>query len=381
LQGFLHWLESGAAEVKRDLDQKNRDEVRIMTVHGSKGLQAPIVFMPDTVSAPTQMPQMLWTEDEMMLWAPGQGATAPPVAVARQEALRRRDQEYRRLLYVALTRAEDRLYICGWETSRAPAEHSWYRLAERALASAGVAFNVATPPRLQAFAAEGWAIDGAQHPMVAPRHDGVGFALADDGADGLPDFITRPPPPEPAPPRPLIASRPSEQEPAPRSPIGDADDALRFQRGLLIHRLLQTLPDLEPHEIEAAGRRYLASPSHDLNAAQQAMILAETLAVLRHPEYGALFGPGSQAEISVAGLIDGRAFSGRLDRLVVQGDEVLIVDYKTNRPPPRERTQVAKAYLDQLAAYRAALTLIYPDKRIRTLLLWTDGPSLMEIEG
>ncbi|HTH98525.1 MAG TPA: double-strand break repair helicase AddA [Stellaceae bacterium] len=381
LQGFLHWMESGMAEVKRDLDQKDRDEVRIMTVHGSKGLQAPIVFLPDTVSTPVKLPVLLWTPDDLLLWAPGVGGRAPLVAQAKNDAAVKRDQEYRRLLYVALTRAEDRLYVCGWETRRKAPTGSWHGLVARALQATGVEVTVAVPPGEADLPEPGWCIETPQHGDVAPKHDGAGFAIAEDLGTALPDFVYRAAPVEPAPPRPLIAAQPSHEEPAPRSPIGAGEDAHRFQRGLLIHRLLQTLPELPLEAAEAAARRFLALPAHGLAPEERAAILVETMAVLRHPEFGPLFAPGSRAEVAVAGLIDGRAFSGRMDRLVVTDTDVMIVDYKTNRPPPRLEHQVAPAYVEQLAAYRAALARIYPDKRIRTLLLWTDGPSLMEIGG
>jgi ATP-dependent helicase/nuclease subunit A len=178
-----------------------------------------------------------------------------------------------------------------------------------------------------------------------------------------------------------VASRPSEAEPPARSPLGTDQDRRRFQRGLLIHRLMQTLPDLAPESAEPAARRFLARATHGLDPAEQNEIARETMAVLRHPDFSALFGPGSRAEVPVVGLIDGKALSGRLDRLVVTETEVLIVDYKTNRPPPLELAGVAPAYLSQLRAYRAALDRIYPDKRVRTLLLWTDGPRLMEVDA
>ncbi|MGB8841570.1 MAG: PD-(D/E)XK nuclease family protein, partial [Aliidongia sp.] len=184
---------------------------------------------------------------------------------------------------------------------------------------------------------------------------------------------------EPAPPRPLVASRPTQAEPPVRSPRADDQEKRRFQRGTLVHRLLQNLPDLPPTEAERAARRYLAGKIHGLDPEEQDQIARETLAILHHPDFAPLFGPGSRAEVPVVGLIDGKALSGRIDRLVVTENEVMIIDYKTNRPPPATVAEVAPVYLDQLAAYRAALERIYPGKRVRTVLLWTDGARLMEV--
>jgi len=375
LEGFLHWLERGKADIKRDLDQGGRDEVRIMTVHGSKGLQAPIVFLPDTVQAPVQMPSLLWPERaDLMLWRPSKGAGEPLCEAARAAAKSKRDQEYRRLLYVALTRAEDRLYVAGWRGKRDQAG-SWYDLIDAGLQTLGRVEALPTPPGHEPFAPS-LVHDTPQTKPPKLDDKPVAEGLSDEA---LPEFALRPRPNEPSPPRPLVASRPSQPEPAATSPLGADSDTTRFQRGLLIHRLMQSLPDLAQDAREPAARRFLAQKAHDLDPVEQDAIARETMAVLDHPEFAALFAAGSRAEVPVVGLIDGRALNGRIDRLVVTDDAVLIVDYKTNRPPPTEAAAVSPAYVEQLAAYRAALERIYPGRRVRTLLLWTDGPRLMEL--
>ena len=375
LEGFLHWLERGEADIKRDLDPGGRDEVRIMTVHGSKGLQAPIVFLPDTVQTPVQMPPLLWpNQADLMLWRPAKGAGEPLCETARAAAKTKRDEEYRRLLYVALTRAEDRLYVAGWRGKRDQAG-SWYDLVDAGLEQIGRMETVPPPPGHEPFAPH-WVHDTPQAVPAKLDEKAAAEGLSDEA---LPEFALSPRPDEPSPPRPLVASRPSQPEPAATSPLGVDSDTTRFQRGLLIHRLMQSLPDLPEAAREAAARRFLAQKAHDLDPVEQDAIARETLAVLRHPDFAALFGPGSRAEVPVVGLIDGRALSGRIDRLVVTGDAVLIVDYKTNRPPPTDTAAVSPAYVEQLAAYRAALERIYPGRRVRTLLLWTDGPRLMEL--
>ena len=187
-----------------------------------------------------------------------------------------------------------------------------------------------------------------------------------------------PPAPEPEPSHPLTPSRPDQADPAVRSPLG-SDAGAAFKRGILIHRLLQTLPDLEPAVRSDACRRYLARPGHELDARQREEIAAETLAVLDDPRFAHLFGPDSRAEVPVTGIVGGRVLSGQIDRLAVTGQAVWIVDYKTNRPPPLNEADVAPVYLRQMAAYRAALTAIYPGRPIRCVLAWTDGPRLMEL--
>ncbi|MFD1624944.1 double-strand break repair helicase AddA [Azospirillum griseum] len=376
LQNFLAWMAASDAEIKREQEQSG-GVVRIMTVHGSKGLQAPIVFLPDTMGSPTQSPAILWPDADcpVPLFAARRAQEDGQSAQARARANRRRDQEYRRLLYVALTRAEDRLYVCGYQGRREPPEDCWYRLVEAALRRIAqpLAFD-ATGLDPAGWAGEGWRLTGPQTatpPVPAPDAS----AAADPGT---PVWLTAPAPTEPEPSRPLTPSRPDGEEPAVRSPLG-TDDGQRFKRGLLVHRLLQTLPDLDPGARADACRRFLDRPAHKLTAEEREAIAAETLAVLSHADFAHLFGAGSKAEVPLVGVVQGRALAGRIDRLAVRGAEVWIVDYKTNRPPPRVLDDVPSVYRRQMAAYRAALTAIYPGKTIRCALLWTDGPFIMEL--
>jgi ATP-dependent helicase/nuclease subunit A len=378
LQGFLHWLVAGDIEVKRDFGERQRDEVRIMTVHGAKGLEAPIVFVPDSMQLPDPRAQLLWSVDEALpLWRP-RASLAAPFYEAERAAARRRDlQEYRRLLYVALTRAQDRLYVCGWQPGRASNEaESWYALCRAGWTGLMTPFEFDARPLIgeRGWSGEGLRLTSAQTVppnRVRPVAAAVAGALAPAWAD-------RPPPPEPNPPKPLLPSRPSGAEPATLSPLADGGRD-RFKRGLLVHRLLQSLPELPEPERDSASRRFLALPTHALPPDEQDEIRRETLSVLAEPDFAALWGPDAQAEVPVVGLIGGQALSGQIDRIVVTSDRVLIVDYKSVRPPPETPDSVAGPYLRQLATYRAALRLIYPDRPVECALLWTAAPRLMLI--
>ena len=379
LQGFLHWLAAGAAEIKRDFDPGRRDEVRVLTVHGAKGLEAPIVFLPDTTQVPARADSLQWAEDGYPLWPVFAHTQVPAAAAARQAELARQGEEYRRLLYVALTRAADRLYICGWRPRKPRAGLCWYELIRRGLAAAP-GIPTAAMDFTPLLGAEGWSGDGlvlAGEQTIAPADDRTPLAVARTIAPLAP-WATTPPKPEPAPPRPLAPSRPSGVEPAARSPLtGEGGDA--FRRGRLVHRLLQSLPDLPRHRWREAAGRFLALPIHGLPEEERVSIAAETLAVLEQPDFAPLFGPGSKAEIPIVGLIGNRALAGRIDRLVVTDRLVQIVDFKTLRPVPPSANEVPALYLDQLAAYAGALAGIYPGKEIRAALLWTEGPQLMPI--
>ncbi len=381
LQGFLRWLETGAVEIKRDLEQGGQDAVRIMTVHGAKGLQAPIVFLPDTLQVPTRGDRLLWTgerEGEILLW--------PPRAALEDEACRQgraaqkaaREREFRRLLYVALTRAEDRLVVCGWRGQRTAPDGCWYTLVREAVAP--LAAEADDPFLAAAGETAGSRIlrlacaqQEPPDPSDAAASPGVPF-------EPLPAWALAPPPAEPMPPRPLAPSRPEGEEPPVRSPLAEGDGAARFRRGRLIHRLLQTLPELPRDKRARAATRWLGQAAPDLEAGERLAIAAEVDDVLAHPRFAALFAPGSQAEVPVVGRIGDRAIAGVVDRLVVTAREVLVVDYKTNRRPPAADEPFPELYLRQMAAYRLALACIYPGRTIRCALVWTDGPSLTELD-
>jgi ATP-dependent helicase/nuclease subunit A len=375
LQGFLAWLVAGEAQVKRDLDQRGRDEVRIMTVHGAKGLQAPIVILPDTLQMPKQLPRLLWSAEDLPLWCGRDGAAAA-FDLAKQGAEVRRDQEYRRLLYVALTRAEDRLYVCGWNTRRPAPPGNWYELVKAGLegCAGAVPFDFAVD------GAEGWAGPGLR--LVSPQtaaNTAPAVAAPETAAPHPePEWLRQLPTPEPTPPRPLAPSRPAQPDPPARSPLAEAGRD-RFQRGRLVHRLLQSLPELPPDRRADSGRRYLARAVHGLAPEQQEELLAETLAVLARPDFAPIFGPQSRAEVPVVALLGDRAVAGQIDRILVLPDRVMIVDYKTLRPPPAQPDGVPAGYLHQLAAYRAAMAAIYPGRAVEAAILWTDGPVLMPI--
>jgi ATP-dependent helicase/nuclease subunit A len=320
---------------------------------------------------------LLWTKHEgLPMWCP-RANLAVPFYTSEKRALRERNlEEYRRLLYVALSRAQDRLYICGWQTREMPKEESWHALCRTGLTEISTPFHFDTTALI---GAEGWSGEGLRltsPQTVPPVRERPAAAVT--AAGPLPDWVHRPPPAEPDPPRPLAPSRPSGAEPPALSPLA-AQGRDRFKRGLLVHRLLQALPELPIEEREIAARRFLALPTHGLMPEEQVEIRRQILAVLDHPDFAALFGPGSQAEVPLVGLIGGHALSGQIDRLVVAEDRVLIVDYKSLRPPPATENEVAPVYLRQLAAYQAALARIYPDREVRCALLWTEAPRLMPI--
>ena len=393
LQGFLSWLRQGTRVIKRDMEQ-GLDEVRVMTVHGAKGLEAPIVFLPDPCATRSgRSPASLLKCDGPVpfLWPIKGSSDLAPVEGARAALDRAETEERNRLLYVALTRARDRLYVAGFEGNTAPPPESWYNLIRTALRD-----------RLaEATAADGATVWRLVSPQSAAPDTAVARAAASALRLPLPRWAERPAPPDPLIGVPLAPSRlaplksdrdagvlehPDDlAEPPTLAPSALLADA-RFLRGTLTHALLEHLPSLPPEQWPAAAEAFVAARAARLPTSLRKSILAETLAVLREPAFAPLFGPQARAEIPIVAEIahprgGDRALrlTGKIDRLVATGDAVLIVDYKTNRPPPKEVGEVSEAYLLQLCAYRLALARIFPQQRVRAAILWTDGPRIMEI--
>lgn len=405
LPGFLAWLREAKREVKRDMEH-GRDEVRVMTVHGAKGLEAPIVFLPDTCSThsgsqPGGLVSLSAMRRPMDLATPfcwpvkGTSGLAPIVAAKAQLAAAE-TEERNRLLYVAMTRARDRLYVAGFEGTRGRGAGCWYDQVADALSGSLETVKCADGSSVRRLAApqtaeaekEREALAVAEHAEAppdwagrrAPRETALSIPMApsrlapyDVDHDGEPTARARP-------------EEPSRDEPPVLAPGPLASDN-RFLRGTITHALLQHLPDMAPEARADAAKAFVQSRGALLPVRVRASIVRETLAILDHADFAALFGPRSRPEVPIVAEIappPGRRvraleINGQIDRLVVLPDQVLIVDYKTNRPPPRELDAVAEAYLLQLAAYARALADLYPDRPVRAALLWTDGPRLMEI--
>ncbi len=376
LEAFLHWLKLGNTEIKREME-RGRDQVRVLTVHGAKGLEAGIVFLPDTCGLPPPRldKRVHWGDGDFVLWRPAKDDEDALAAALHDAARAEIEREHRRLLYVAMTRARDRLYVCGWEnknSKRGRADGCWYDLIAPAVRALGDDVTLTSGDTVVRY---------EKSQKAAP--DGKAAPTPKSGIESPPAWATTPPKPEPEPSRPLTPSR-TEDEPAIASPLG-RDDGARFKRGLIVHRLLQSLPELAPGEREAAARAFVARPALALSDGDAEEIVAETLGVLDHADFAHLFRPGGLAEVPIVGVVgDGenaRAISGQIDRLVVADDAVTVVDFKTNRPPPESEDDVSPAYLRQMAAYRWAVRKIYPDREVAAVLLWTAGPRLMRLSA
>lgn len=370
LQAYLAQVETRVTVLKRELGEPN-GAVRVMTVHGAKGLQSPVVILPDTTSATKPVSDALFfSTDGAPIYSPSSRLDCKASATLREAANNAAEKESRRLLYVALTRASDRLIIAGaglGSTKVGFAKSSWYRWCLTAMRSLvdGDADDTPADER-QAF--------GAPVICLKPAAD-------DDGDHRPPPAWLKRPAAAPAPPVHLAAPSQLLEDTSPvLAPFG-ADRSAALRRGRLIHALLQTLPDLPPADWAQAGARFL-SRDPDVTDDEANEMLAVTLRTLRDPGFADIFAAGGRNEAAIAGTLPGgQMVNGRVDRLIIQPDQVLIIDYKTDRPAPTDAAKVDDPYLVQMAAYRAVLTDLYPDRPVRCALLYTDGPHLIELDG
>lgn len=380
LQGFVSHMDLDRSQIKRDLAAAG-GEVRIMTVHGAKGLQAPIVILPDTTSAPKTPKPSLIDIDGAPVWIGKADADTPAAQLAREDLTKRALREHRRLLYVALTRAQDRLMIYGAWAGRKPnpdsdkppgdgfSRNSWYALCAEAM-NGLLGGTPLTEIGRPAFCRYG------QSPLPGQVH----LSETDRNA-ALPGWLHAPAPTEIGAVRVAAPSALGASEDPVLPPLGQAR-AERLKRGRLIHALLERLPALEADEREQAGAAFLARDI-TLSADQRAEMLDAAMGVLNDPSFANVFAAGGRAEAPVIGtapdLPPGLIINGRVDRLVVTESEVFIIDFKTDRPPPKRPEDVGTSYLAQMGAYAAILAQAYPGRNIRTALVWTDGPKLMEL--
>jgi len=390
LQGFMAWLRVADLEVKRDMEI-SRDEVRVMTVHGAKGLEASVVFLVDTTSSPsdTQRPKLVHLPRSgtaphapgVVVWAGRKADDPAAVASARAAMLAETEDEYRRLLYVAMTRAADRLIVggCMPGNMNSVRKHSWYDLIVKGLGNSGLQEQTLETP-------DGPVKRYSRLEDVNPPA-GAAAAATTTAPIELPSWLRTSAPPDTAADG-LLRPSGSAGDENHRVRSGESIElrARALKRGTLVHRLLQSLPELATGRRRDAALKYLARNAADWTDGDCEALAERMLALIGDTRFAPVFSAGSRVEVSIVGRLErpGRApalVSGQIDRLVVTPDEVLIVDYKTNHAPPNAAAEAPRIYVRQLALYRAVLGKLYPQLPVRAALLWTETPELMEISA
>ena len=362
LTGFLAWMEQGDVTVKRELGSADQ-RLRVMTVHGAKGLESPVVILPDTAEARQPERRQLYPLGDTLAWRAGRAEDMPASLGAQIDHLADlRAQEDARLLYVAMTRAESWLIVAAAGKVAAPG--CWHaRVAE------GLTALDALP---QPFpTGEGLRHQHQPWPSEPPIPDDP---RSDAPPASAPDWLWQPAPPPPAAPRLRTPSQlggakvlPGD---APEAPEADA-----LARGTHLHLLLEHLPGW-PREIWARGARDLLAALEDPPLDADALF-AEAQAILDAPDLAPLFRAPSMAEVEITADLAGQPLFGVIDRLIPHPDRVLAIDYKSNRRIPSAPDQVPEGLLRQMGAYRAALAQVFPGREIEVALLWTAAPRLM----
>ena len=384
LLAFLTRLEGESLSIKRDMEAAG-DAVRVMTVHAAKGLEAKIVFLPDTCGAPTGRhdPKLFVLDDStdgpasgVVAWSPRKEADAPAVAAARTALREAATEEHNRLLYVALTRAEERLYIAGFYGKKRP-DDCWYAMIE------ATDLDLVRAPA--PWDADATVMERRDPGLLAEQ---IRRSTIAESPAHLPEWLFRSPAHEVAyapPVRPSNALGAADQQPlAPDGFDAERDTKRRDAAlaGRLAHRLLQHLPSLATDQRRTVANRLADNYGAGLEPERKAALIDDVCATIANPALADLFGPQSRAEVSLAGtaiLRDGRsiAITGQIDRISITDRAVLIADFKTGRP--HDLDTIPGPYKAQLALYCAAVAPLYPGLPVRAFLVWTAGPSVVEL--
>jgi ATP-dependent helicase/nuclease subunit A len=374
LDRFLSWFSRGTVDVQRDPGTA-ANEVRVMTVHGAKGLEAPVVLLADATADPARLGRTPLTVDVEVegyglapLLRPKKDERCPPFEEIILGQEKRDLEEHMRLLYVALTRAADRLVVSGVRPKERkdgadprPA-NCWHRIVEQAM------IPIAAPG--EAHVALHYGSDAGGQPKRAK-------VKADLTRVAIPAWATTPAPREARPPRPLAPSAiAADDETAPPPSEAMRTAALR---GTWIHQLLERLPAVEPSARAEAADRWLERSAGVANRVNRELIVAQVCGLLSDPQFTGLFGPGSLGEAPLAATLpDGRVIAGTVDRLLVEEDRVSVIDFKTGRVPA-SHADIPNAHRAQMHAYSEALQVIFPGRQVSASLLYTAGPKLIEV--
>jgi ATP-dependent helicase/nuclease subunit A len=357
LQGFLDWLGRGEDDLKREA-AAGGDGVRVLTVHGAKGLEAPVVILAD--AGPREAPRrdrLLWADDPALpLWRPARSDATPLSAAARARERRGEAADDLRLLYVAATRASEWLIVAGAETRRTATDTSWHARLDAAL------------ERLDASTSD----DGRRVHATGVAAPAAATPAAAGPPIPAPACLRRPAPPAR---RPRVR-RPSDAGTAAKGP-GTGEGRAALTVGTHVHRLLERLPPVAESARERALDAALAA-SGELDDALRARIRRQVLTTIAHPELAPLFAPGAWAEQPVVGEVDGERVVGVVDRMAIVGGELWLADFKTGWPPAAGEA-MPETYARQLAAYARVLAPLFAELEMRPRLVWCETGAVQRL--
>ncbi len=363
LTGFLSWFDSSEVEVKRQMDSAE-NRIRVMTVHGSKGLEAPIVILPDTTKAKRDVKASLIGADDGMMWKMNKDAKPQLMDGALDDYLEAQEEEKRRLLYVATTRAEKWLIIAAAGDVGAE-EDSWYSLISDGMKSSGAVDIGKGVLRLET---NDWS--GLEFKQDTDTHSKVQTRLTFPMAEPIAKAI-----------KPISPSDLGGDKSLFGEASGD-DQEISKAKGRLIHKLLEHLPKYSQSERLEIAQKLVDSDSDATLIEDVAGIVNDVLNLLLRNEFSHLFAQSTLKEVGFTATIDqfgGQILHGAIDALLVDGNVITIVDFKTNRAVPDAPNSTPEGILRQMGAYAAAIKKIYPSYEVKTQILWTAGPKLMDL--
>lgn len=363
LEEFCYLLSMSTQEWKSEQEQL-ANEVRILTVHGAKGLEAPVVFLVDSTSEP-----QLKENDKLVsikgipVMLPSDKEDTALTAELKETIRKEMAEEYRRLLYVALTRAKHELYITGVQPLKGRVSVTcWYGLAEAGMDRLPCSVDESG---MKTYDVAGEPLRDSKERHPAPE------------MKELPAYMDQLPTAEPM----HTIHNPSHMEEiaeiVPGWALTDGERNARRERGVLIHRLLEVLSSVSLPLREAVGKKIVGQHLPTLSAKEQDALVAQVLALMQHPDYADIFSSEALSEVPIAGMLEGRVISGQIDCLVITDDKIKVVDYKTGLW--EKDKPVSKQYLNQMQTYAALLQEAYPGKIIQSYLLFTEGPELVEL--
>ncbi|MES2905107.1 MAG: double-strand break repair helicase AddA [Pseudomonadota bacterium] len=369
LDRFLAWFGRGDVEIKRD-PSAPIDAVRVMTVHGAKGLEAPLVILADATADPSKLgasnPPLDFPVDgkNLPLIRPKKAERCDPFTALIEDEEKLDLAEHWRLLYVALTRARERLVVAGVTKKKAVAD-SWHARVEQAMIAVGATR------------------DGEDGPLVFEAKGEARRARAKVDrrpATVLPDWLRQQAPEESRPPRPLAPSGPDRDTiPYPPPKPGEIDAA---RRGSLLHLLFERLPGVAPEDRLAAADQWLEVSGGVEEVALRALYAVTVCDILQHADFKDVFSGNALVEAPIAAVLeDGRVIAGTVDRLLVEEGLVRVIDFKTGAFVPDTAADVPTSHRNQMAAYVEALKVIFPGRSVEAALLYTSGPKMIALPG
>lgn len=368
LTGFLVWLEGGDLTVKRQLDNAG-DQIRVMTVHGAKGLEAPIVILPDTAKRNPENKSQIYTGGEVALWKTAAKEMPAIMSTLKDDKNEAGEEERMRLLYVAMTRAESWLIICGAGNVGDSGE-SWYRIVEEGMTRVSALDHVhptGTGLRFSEFDWESAPLDPCKPALNETAEPPLNLPNISAPTGGYPRSKT-------------LAPSDLGGAKALAGEVIDDDPDAPLIHGRRVHLLLEHLPNFPPEMHLETGRKLLGACDDVLDGIEADTLITEISALLDQPHLQAIFSPDALAEVDITGTLpDGQRIHGAIDRLLITPERVLAVDFKSNKIVPETADKTPDGLLRQMGAYRAALKQIFPDQPIETAILWTQNGVLMPL--